>query len=175
MGRHSSTPADELLVDWRSDRVGSARRGENPMFMAKLPSGYAVFGDTQHLPGYCVLLSDVPDADHLSDLTGEQRTQFLADMALLGDAVFAVCGGRDPAFRRLNYEILGNSLHSLHAHVHARYAWEPREFRDGPVWRYSLEDRFSEQHDPLRSPDAEELDDLRQAITAELERRLRHG
>jgi diadenosine tetraphosphate (Ap4A) HIT family hydrolase len=145
------------------------------MLMAKVPSGYVVFGDTQHLPGYCVLLSDVEDADHLTDLTGEQRQQFLSDMALLGDAVFAVCGGRDPAFRRLNYEILGNSLHSLHAHVHARYAWEPREFRDGPVWRYPLEDRFSEQHDPLRSPDAEELDDLRQAITAELERRLRHG
>jgi diadenosine tetraphosphate (Ap4A) HIT family hydrolase len=175
MGRHSSTPADELTVDWRSDRVGSARRGENPMLMAKLPSGYVVFGDTQHLPGYCVLLSDVEDADHLTDLTGEQRTQFLADMAMLGDAVFAVCGGRDPAFRRLNYEILGNSLHHLHAHVHARYAWEPKEFRTGPVWRYPLEDRFDERHDPLRSPDAEELDDLRQAITAELERRLKNG
>jgi len=175
MGRHSTTPADELTVDWRSDRVGSARRGENPMLMAKLPSGYVVFGDTQHLPGYCVLLSDVHDADHLTDLTGEQRTQFLADMAMLGDAVFAVCGGRDPAFRRLNYEILGNSLHTLHAHVHARYAWEPKEFRTGPVWRYPLEDRFDARHDPLRSPDAEELDDLRQAITAELERRLKHG
>jgi len=168
MGRHSSTPADGLAVDWRSDRLGSARSGENPMVMAKLPSGYVVFGDTQHLPGYCVLLSDVDDADHLTDLAGEQRQQFLADMALLGDAVFAVCGGRDPAFRRLNYEILGNSLHHLHAHVHARYAWEPAEFRSGPVWRYAYEDRFAARHDPLSSPDAEELDDLRQAITTEL-------
>jgi diadenosine tetraphosphate (Ap4A) HIT family hydrolase len=175
MGRHSTTPADELLVDWRSDRVGSARRGENPMLMAKLPSGYVVFGDTQHLPGYCVLLSDVEDADHLTDLSLEQRQQFLMDMALLGDAVIAVCGGRDPAFRRINYEILGNSLHQLHAHVHARYSWEPKEFRTGPVWRYPLEDRNSERHDPLSSPDAEELDDLRQAITKELERRLRQG
>jgi diadenosine tetraphosphate (Ap4A) HIT family hydrolase len=175
MGRHSTTPADEHSVDWRSDRVGSAQRGENPMLMAKVPSGYVVFGDSQILPGYCVLLSDVADADHLTDLSSEQRTQFLADMAMLGDAVFAVCGGRDPAFRRLNYEILGNSLHSLHAHVHARYAWEPQEFRSGPVWRYPLEDRNDERHDPLRSPDAEELDELRQAITAELERRLKLG
>lgn len=100
MGRHSSTPADELLVDWRSDRVESARRGENPMLMAKVPSGYVVFGDTQHLPGYCVLLSDVEDADHLTDLTGEQRQQFLSDMALLGDAVFAVCGQLSATSRR---------------------------------------------------------------------------
>jgi diadenosine tetraphosphate (Ap4A) HIT family hydrolase len=175
MGRHSSTPADELLIDWRSDRLGSARRGENPMVMAKVPSGYVVFGDTQHLPGYCVLLSDVDDADHLTDLDGAQRTQFLADMALLGDAVFAVCGGRDPAFRRLNYEILGNSLHHLHAHVHARYAWEPAEFRTGPVWRYPYEDRFAEQHDPLSSPEAEELDEVRQAITAQLQRLLKRA
>ena len=35
-----------------------------------------------------------------------------------------------------NYEVLGNSMHQLHAHVHARYAWEPERFRQGPVWRY---------------------------------------
>lgn len=169
MGKHSPTAGDEL-TDWRSDRLGTARRGDNPMVMAKLSSGYVVFGDTQHLPGYCVLLSDVDDADHLTDLTREQRAGFLADMGLLGEAVFTACNGFDPAFRRLNYEILGNSLHHLHAHVHARYSWEDQEFRDGPVWRYPTEARFSAENDALASPRAEEFDHLREAITAELRR-----
>ncbi len=170
MGRHAHASGDELLTDWRTDRLGAARRGDNPLVMAKLNSGYAVFGDTQHLPGYCVLLSDVDGADHLTDLTRTQRADFLADMGLLGEAVFAACNGFDPAFRRLNYEILGNSLHHLHAHIHPRYAWEAREFRDAPVWRYPNEVRFAEEHDVLVSPKAEEYDQLREAIAAELAR-----
>jgi diadenosine tetraphosphate (Ap4A) HIT family hydrolase len=166
MGRHSSSPgADDLLVDWRADRLGTARRGENPMVLAKLRSGYAVLGDTQHLPGYCVLLSDVDDADHLTDLTRAQRSEFLFDMALVGEAVFAVCNGIDPAFRRINYEVLGNTLHQLHAHVHPRYAWEPAEYRGGPVWRYPTEVREAEEHFA-----DERFDGLREAIVAELHR-----
>lgn len=167
MGRHSSTPggADDLLVDWRADRLGAARSGENPMVLAKMRSGYAVLGDTQHLPGYCVLLSDSDDADHLTDLTRAQRVEFLLDMALLGEAVFAVCNGLDPAFRRINYEVLGNTLHQLHAHVHPRYAWEPAEYRVGPVWRYPAEIREAAEHET-----DERHDGLREAIVAELHR-----
>jgi len=166
MGRHSSSPgADDLLVDWRADRLGTARRGENPLLLARMRSGYVVLGDTQHLPGYCVLLSDVDDADHLTDLTRAQRSEFLFDMALLGEAVFTVCNGIDPAFRRINYEVLGNTLHQLHAHVHPRYAWEPAEFRTGPVWRYPAEVREAEEHFA-----DERFDGLREAIVAELHR-----
>jgi hypothetical protein len=43
--------------DWRRDRIGSALRGENPMVLAKMKSGFAVIGDTQFLPGYCLLLA----------------------------------------------------------------------------------------------------------------------
>jgi diadenosine tetraphosphate (Ap4A) HIT family hydrolase len=173
MGRHSPTPdplsGDNILLpDWRADWLASARRGDNPLVMAKLRSGYAVFGDTQHLPGYSLLLSDVDDADHLNDLTPPQQSDFLADMALLGQAVFSACSGWDPAFRRLNYEILGNSLPRLHAHVHARYASEPAEFRLSPVARYSDAERYAPEHDAIDSPRAEEFDALREAITKEL-------
>ena len=133
------------------------------MVLAKMRSGYAVFGDTQHLPGYCVLLSDVDGADHLTDLPYPARAEFLHDMGLLGQAVFAACNGYDPAFRRVNYEVLGNTLHHLHAHVHPRYAWEPPEFRRGPVWRYPPEVReaaefaVDEQHEALREAIVNEL------------------
>ncbi len=39
------------MAGWKDDRIGSAHRGENPMVMALMRSGFAVIGDTQHLPG----------------------------------------------------------------------------------------------------------------------------
>ncbi len=165
MGRHS-TNAGEVLGDWRLDRVGSARRGENPMVLAKMRSGWAVIGDTQFLPGYCVLLSDVDGADHLTDLPRSTRSEFLVDMALLGEAVIAACAGLDPSFRRLNYEILGNTDRNLHAHLFPRYHWEPEELLVGPVWAYprdrwtSHRDAYSEEHEPLRDAIAAELNQI---------------
>ena len=69
-------------MDWRADRIGSALRGENPLVMARMRSGFAVIGDTQFLPGYSVLLADDPSANHLTDLDWPRRTQFLFDLAL---------------------------------------------------------------------------------------------
>ena len=37
---------------------------------------------------------------------------------------------------RMNYEILGNFDHYLHAHIYPRYAWEPDERREHPIWLY---------------------------------------
>jgi diadenosine tetraphosphate (Ap4A) HIT family hydrolase len=95
-----------------------------------MPSGWAVLGDPQILPGYCLLLSDpvVPD---LNALGGESRRQFLEDMARLGDAVLA-----ETAAERINYEILGNLEPALHAHVIPRYSWEVPERRRTPVWSH---------------------------------------
>jgi hypothetical protein len=66
--------------DWRADRIGSALRGENPTVLVRLESGFAVIGDTQFLPGYCLLLTDDPTADRLLDLPRPRRLAFLADM-----------------------------------------------------------------------------------------------
>jgi diadenosine tetraphosphate (Ap4A) HIT family hydrolase len=161
VGRHSSDPLDG--PDWRADRVGSARRGENPLVLAKLRSGYAVMGDTQFLPGYCVLLSDVDGADHLSDLPRSARADFLMDMSLLGEAVMSACNSLDPSLRRINYEILGNHDRHLHAHVWPRYGWEDEELLIGPVGNYprdrwtSPRDAYAEEHEPLRELITKEL------------------
>lgn len=81
-------------MDWRDDPVGSAHRGENPMVMARMRSGFAVIGDTQHLPGYSLLLCENPAVDHLTDLPLDGRRAFLLDMALLGEAVERACHPR---------------------------------------------------------------------------------
>ncbi|GAB4095220.1 hypothetical protein GCM10028787_06950 [Brachybacterium horti] len=119
---------------WQEDRVGSALAGANPTVMAHLPGGFAVIGDVQFLPGYCVLLTDRPGTRRLSDLPRSECVRFLDSMAVLGEAVETVCAERDPGFRRVNLEILGNTDDFLHAHVWPRFDWEPPEIVTRPVW-----------------------------------------
>lgn len=144
------------MTDWRADRIGSALRGENPTVLRRLPGAFAVIGDVQWLPGYCVLLTDVPGADRLSDLSRTQRRQFLDAMDQLGEAVERACRELDPQFRRVNLEILGNTDHFLHAHVWPRYEWEPPDLLGKPVWLYPADHwadpatSLGPQHEPIR-------------------------
>jgi diadenosine tetraphosphate (Ap4A) HIT family hydrolase len=150
-------------VDWRADRIGSAQRGENPLVMARMRSGFAVIGDTQHLPGYSLLLADDPSVNHLTDLHWKLRKDFLFDLSLIGEAVQRTC--HDNGLRRINYEVLGNTLPILHGHVHARYEWEPSDKITGPVWRYPKEERNAPEHAYSDGKHGE----LRAAITAGLQ------
>ncbi|MFI8254987.1 diadenosine tetraphosphate hydrolase [Streptomyces filamentosus] len=153
-----------MADEWQKDRVGAALRGENPTVLRRLAAGFAVIGDVQFLPGYCVLLADDPDVERLSDLPRARRLAFLSDMDLLGEAVERVCGRLDPAFRRVNLEILGNKDPFLHAHVWPRYGWEPAEVVERPVWLHPRErwsdgqDRLGPRHDALRDAIGRELD-----------------
>ncbi|MEV7685872.1 HIT family protein [Streptomyces bungoensis] len=155
------------MTDWRSDRVGSALRGENPTVLRRLESGFAVIGDVQFLPGYSVLLVDDPGVGRLSDMPRGKRLAFLSDMERLGEAVERACRRLDPAFRRVNLEILGNTDPFLHAHVWPRFEWEPAELVGKPVWLHppgSWSDerfRLGPQHDALRDAIGGELDRLR--------------
>lgn len=114
-------------------QVEEARAGRLSRVIGRLPSGWAVLGDPQILPGYCLLLPD-PVVEQLNDLPGAARHQFLDDMARLGDAVLAVTEAE-----RVNYEILGNIEPALHAHVIPRYSWEVPESRRRPVWLHDWE------------------------------------
>jgi diadenosine tetraphosphate (Ap4A) HIT family hydrolase len=111
------------------DLVAAARAGDGRL-IAKLPSGWGIFGERQFLKGYALLLPDpvVPD---LNSLAPGARAQFLADMALLGDALLEVTGAL-----RINYAIFGNLEPALHAHVVPRYADEPAAMRTQHPWAY---------------------------------------
>ncbi len=123
-------------------RVEEARQGINPAVICRVTSGWVVLGDVQFLQGYSLLLPDpvVPD---LNVLTMDQRTTFLKDMTVLGDALLEVTGAV-----RINYEILGNSEAALHAHVFPRYATEPEEKRRKPAWFYDW--KSASPFDPKR-------------------------
>ncbi|MDX3541051.1 diadenosine tetraphosphate hydrolase [Streptomyces sp. MB09-01] len=155
--------------DWRNDRIGSAHRGENPTVLRRLDSGFAVIGDRQFLPGYSVLLTDDPAVTRLSDLSRARRAAYLGDLERLAEAVERACARLDPAFRRVNIEILGNTDPYLHTHIWPRYDWEPADRVRLPVWLYEAEYRRGEQHalgprhDALRAAIAAELDRLGEA------------
>lgn len=96
-----------------------------------------MIGDVQFLPGYSVLLTDDPAAERL-----------------------------DPAFRRVNLEVLGNTDGFLHAHVWPRFEWEPADLVGRPVWLRPCDSWTDEwfalgpQHDVLRQAIGGELDRL---------------
>ncbi|EJE99332.1 hypothetical protein LM596_05730 [Liquorilactobacillus mali] len=120
-----------MTKQWFEDRIGSALDGTNPMVMAELEGGIAVFGDTQFLEGYSVLLPK-KEVNSLNDLNLTERTLFLRDMSILGDAVMQATDAV-----RINYDILGNTDNFLHAHVFPRYKEEEPEKLRKPVWLYS--------------------------------------
>ena len=114
--------------EFKKDRIGYALRGENPTVIAQMNSGFACLMDVQYLPGWCVLLA-CPEVRELNCLPFEKRTEFLTDMSVLGEAIADVT---NPV--RMNYSILGNSGHFLHAHVYPRYDWEDAQDLCRPAW-----------------------------------------
>lgn len=111
-------------------QVDRLRAGEDPAFLMRMPSGWAVMGAAQFLQGYCLLLPD-PVVPNLNALAHAARLAFLADMAALGDAVLAATGAI-----RINYAIFGNVDPALHAHVIPRYVHEPPETRSSHPWMF---------------------------------------
>ena len=110
--------------------VEACRTGTHAPLIARLPSGWAVMGNSQFLLGYSLLLPD-PVVPHLNVMQVESRTRFLADMARLGDAVLEVTSAL-----RINYSMFGNLEPALHAHVIPRFAHEADALRTAHPWAY---------------------------------------
>lgn len=99
-------------------KVERCERGEEPLAIAKLPSGWGCLADVQPLKGYCVLFS-APVAQDLNALDEAGRSQWGIDCARVGDALIEALGAK-----RVNYETWGNLDPALHTHITPRYASE---------------------------------------------------
>jgi len=137
-------------------RVGALRAGQDPTFIARLASGWAVMGDPQVMPGYCLLLPD-PVVAHLNEFDGPARNRFLVDMAAFGGAIRTATGAL-----RINYAMFGNAEPALHAHLIPRYEHESAEQRSLHPW--ALDWKAAPAFDRARD------EPLRQRIHAELGR-----
>jgi diadenosine tetraphosphate (Ap4A) HIT family hydrolase len=149
------------MDNWKKDRIASAVKGENPTVVTKMKSGFVVFHDWQFLSGYCILIA-YPKVGSLNDLSIEERTNFLMDMTLIGDAIKGVC---NPF--RINYEILGNKDNFLHAHIYPRYEWEDEDKRKSTIYHYPREvwndENYyftEEKHGRLKKQLSEKLEEL---------------
>ena len=111
-------------------QVIAAREGREPRVIARLFTGWAVFGERQFVRGYALLLPD-PVVPNLNVLGARERIAFLSDMSRLGDALLKVTGAA-----RINYAIFGNQDPALHAHVIPRYLDEPEPLRTQQPWAY---------------------------------------
>lgn len=128
--------------------VEACQRGVTPLLVAKMRSGWAIMGEIQILPGYCLLLPD-PVVRSLNDLQGESRIDFLRDLGRLGDAVLTATDAI-----RINYEILGNVDPVLHAHVIPRFEDEEHPMKKQPVWLHDWEG--APKFDPIEHGDLRE-------------------
>lgn len=125
---------------------------DNPYLVAELDTGYAVLADNQFLPGYTIFVAKRCVAElHL--LPPNERISFLHEMAQVAEAVF-----RAFAPRKLNYELLGNSVSHLHWHLFPRYADDPN-----PLWPVWNNEAFM-QAPRQTSVDLERLRDLRERV-----------
>lgn len=127
--------------DWKRDRIGSCERGENPMMLLKMKSGFAVMADNQFLPGYCILLH-YPRASSLEELSLCERAQYLIDTTLIGEAIKKVCSPKV-----INYSTLMNLDNYLHTHIEARYEWEDEKYKHKPSWTYPENIRYNKAHE----------------------------
>lgn len=110
-----------------SERVELARVGRNPFVIARLRSGWAVIGDVQPLPGYCLLLAD-PVVESINALSEQERAAYLLDTVRIGDALLKATNAY-----RINYETWGNSEPALHTHIVPRYLTEDDDRRRRPA------------------------------------------
>ena len=107
-------------------RIESIQNGSHPGFLAELPTGFFVLGDSQQWRGYALLLCKTPVAD-LEELPWNSRLEFLRDLALCSEAVFNILKPH-----KMNVESLGNLVPHLHFHVFPRYLTELEPTK--PVW-----------------------------------------
>lgn len=139
------------------ERIAEIKAGTNPDLILELDSSYVVLGDFQFFRGYALLLAK-EHKEELHELDPSQRTKFLAEMALVAEALYNTV---QPA--KMNYELLGNRVRHLHWHLFPRHANDPRP--QGPVFLIDEAVRSAESTRGTR----EEREVLKQSIRTAIE------
>jgi hypothetical protein len=109
--------------EWTAARVGALLSGASPTLLRRMSAGLAVM-DEEERPGCCVLVSDDPRVERLSDLPRERRLRFLGDLDRLLEAVQNVSARRGLGLGWVESEIHGRPGGVLHADVRPKYERE---------------------------------------------------
>ncbi|MCU1426745.1 MAG: diadenosine tetraphosphate hydrolase [Actinomycetia bacterium] len=101
-------------------------RGDDPYAVARLETGFVRLHEVQYFRGYTVFAAKTCVAE-LHELERGERDLYLAEMSEVAHAL-----SRAFRPRKLNYELLGNSVPHLHWHLVPRYDTDPHP--RGPIW-----------------------------------------
>ena len=97
--------------------------------VADLPASIALLGFDQTYRGYTLVVAR-RHATEPFQLPEPEGAQYFQDMLRVARAIAAAF---EP--RKLNYELLGNTVPHLHWHIFPRYADDPDPLR--PVWEHA--------------------------------------
>jgi diadenosine tetraphosphate (Ap4A) HIT family hydrolase len=119
------------------ERIKNIQDKINPYFVTEFETGYVVLGDFQYFKGYTLFLCKQHKTE-LHQLESNFKMKFLQEMSMVAEAVFL-------AFKpkKLNYELLGNTVSHLHWHIFPRYDDDP--VPGMPIWGVDSKIRCSEQ------------------------------
>ena len=125
----TSCPFCPMVAALESRETYQAPSGGVSRRVALLPTAVAVLGTDQYYPGYTLVIArrHATELYHLSDA---ESTGYFQDMLRVARAI-------DRAFspRKMNYELLGNTVAHLHWHLFPRYADDPNPAR--PTWEHT--------------------------------------
>ena len=112
------------------ERAGTYRdsSGATSRRVALLPTSVVILGTDQFYRGYTLVVAR-RHATELYRLAEREATAYFEDMLRVARAV-----ARAFSPRKMNYELLGNTVQHLHWHLFPRYADDPNPRR--PVWEH---------------------------------------
>ena len=145
------------------DRIQMIKEGTNQYFVKELQTGYVVIGDHQHFRGYTLFLCKQHKSE-LYELDPAYRAIFLEEMTMVAKSVSAAFSAE-----KMNYELLGSGGNThMHWHLFPRRAGDLGEYGNGPVWRLPHDVMYS----PDNIPSEEELEQMKNVLNSELDRRI---
>lgn len=109
--------------------------GSNPSLLCELDMSYAMLGENQGCPGWCVLLLK-DHHEHVANLPLDKQLSLFDEVSRIAAAIRAVfpTSGKDGLPPRINYECLGNLVPHIHWHIIPRHADDPDPTK--AVWHW---------------------------------------
>jgi diadenosine tetraphosphate (Ap4A) HIT family hydrolase len=135
----------------RADTCPAGDAGHVLRKVHDLPASIAILAPDQYYRGYTLVVSKT-HATELYELPDHESAQYFDDMRRVARAIGAAFGPR-----KMNYEVLGNTVAHLHWHLFPRYEWDLNPKR--PTWETN--------HTP-RLPEPAEYDETVAAIRRHL-------
>ena len=113
----------------RAETCPASASGQLLRKVRDLPASIAILAPDQYYRGYTLVVAKT-HATELYELAERDSAQYFSDMLRVARAIAA-------AFRprKMNYEVLGNTVAHLHWHLFPRYDGDPNPRR--PTWEQS--------------------------------------